>query len=464
MSAMGGSLRHSVVLRMALGYGLLLLVSVAVVSAIFYIGTAGLLARNIDMQLELGARRLVQLHDRQGLPALRQEIFDLLTDDQDVNTEIYQLDAPDGSVLVGNLNRWRATATATGELLEQKVRRRGQDTVGRLLVHRFPDGAVLVVGRDLQDQRDLERMVLSALAMGGLIAFALAAAGALLVWLQLQRQLKAIHRTTGEVAAGRLDRRITVGRSRDEFAMVARDVNRMLDQIEQLMNNARDVSNAIAHDLRTPLGRIRAMLEDGLHPQQPPQALREGAANAIDEIDAVTHLVDKLLQIAEAEAGVRRQNFEPVALRALVGDIVDLYQPAAESEGMSLALAVEDEPQVEADRDLLAGVLANLLDNALKYAGHGAAVRVEVRTAADDVRIEVADNGPGIPPGLLGRATEPFFRADASRYRRGNGLGLSIAAAVVALHRGQLRLEDAAPGLRVIIRLPRGSDSNLSGR
>ncbi|KZC34989.1 UNVERIFIED_ORG: hypothetical protein RHOFW104R5_31280 [Rhodanobacter sp. FW104-R5] len=306
--------------------------------------------------------------------------------------------------------------------------------------------------------------MLAALAMGGLIAFALAAGGALLVRLQLQRQLKAIHRTTEEVAAGRLDRRIAVGRSRDEFAMVARDVNRMLDQIEQLMDSARDVSNAIAHDLRTPLGRIRAVLEDALHPQQPPQALREGAASAIDEIDAVTRLVDKLLQIAEAEAGVRRQNFEPVALRELVGDIVELYQPAAENEGMTLTLAVEGEPQVEADRDLLAGVLANLLDNALKYAGHGTVVRVDVRAAAKGVRIEVADNGPGIPPGLLGRATEPFFRVDASRYQRGNGLGLSIAAAVVALHRGRLRLEDAAPGLRVVIRLPRGSDDNLSGR
>ena len=450
------SFRHSVVFRMAAGYGLLLLLSVGLVAGVFYIGTAGLLARNIDKQLSLTTRRLVQIHDRQGSPALQQEIHTLLTDDQDVNTEIYQLIAADGHPLIGNLTGWTPPAGDAGGLGEYRVRRLGRDTPGRLLIHRFADGTVLAVGRDLQDQRELERMIGTAIALGGAMALLLAAVGAWLFRLQLQRQLKAIHRTTTEVAAGQLDRRIAVGRSRDEFAVVAHDVNRMLDEIERLMNTVRSVSNAIAHDLRTPLGRIRAALEDALRSEQSRERLRDIAQYAIDEVDSLTVLFEKLLQIAEAESGVRRQRFGQLPLRDVVGDLVELYQPAAENEGMSLSLEVEGAPTVSADRDLLASVVANLLDNALKYAGRGARVRVSLYDSADAAHIEVADNGPGMPSELLERATERFFRGDASRHRRGNGLGLSIVAAVVALHRGTLRLEHAQPGLRVAISLPHG--------
>ncbi|WP_266168953.1 sensor histidine kinase [Dyella subtropica] len=448
--------RHSVVFRMAAGYGLLLLLSVGVVSAIFYVGTAGLLARNIDKQLSLTSRRLIQLHDHQGTAALQQEVHTLLTDDLDVNTEIYQLTGPDGRLFIGNLTAVSLPKGESDVLVERQVKRLDRDTLGRLMVHRFPDGTILIVGRDQQDQRDLERKILTALALGGLIALLLAAGGALLFRSQLQKQLKAIHRTTTEVASGKLDRRIAVGRSRDEFAVVAHDVNRMLDEIERLMNTARNVSNAIAHDLRTPLGRIRAALEDALRSQQPLDRLQDSAQYAIDEIDTLIVLFDKLLQIAEAEAGVRRQRFDRLPLRDVVGDIVELYQPAAENEGMSLSLAVDGEPTVSADRDLLASVMANLLDNALKYAGQGATVRVAIHASAEQVFLEVVDDGPGIPADAIDHAAERFFRVDTSRHLRGNGLGLSIVAAVVALHRGTLTLEDARPGLRVVIALPPG--------
>lgn len=455
-------LRHSMVLRMAAGYGLLLLLSVGLVSAIFYVGTAGLLARNIDKQLALTERRLAQIHDHLGMAALHQEIHTLLTDDQDVNTEIYQLFGADGTAQIGNLATDRQLAAAPEGLAERRVIRQGHDTPGRLLTHRFADGSVLIVGRDLQDQRDLERMILTALAVGGAIALCLALGGAWLVRTQLQRQLLAIHRTTAEVATGRLDQRIAVGRSRGEFAVVAHDVNRMLDEIERLMHTVRNVSNAIAHDLRTPLARIRAALEDALRSPPPHEPLPESAQYAIDELDGLSAMVEKLLQIAEAEAGVRRQRFDLLPLGEVLGDLVELYQPAAENQDMRLSLDVQGQPQVLADRDLLASVMANLLDNALKYAGAGAHIRVNSHLRPEQVVIEVADNGPGMPAEALGRATERFFRGDASRSRRGNGLGLSIVAAVVALHRGTLHLEDAQPGLRVVIALPRGDLPNLS--
>ena len=448
------SFRHSVVFRMAVGYGLLLLLSVALISTVFYVGTAGLISRNIDAQLTATSRRLIDIRHQAGQPALEREIHTLLTDDRDVDTEIYLLIDPQGRKIIGNLTAWPGLSGHSNELVKQPVKRLGRDSVSRLLIYRFPDGSTLVVGRDMRDQRELERMSVTALSLGGLLALVLAALGAWLFRRQLKRQLNAIHLTTTEISAGNLDKRIDVGRSRDEFAMVAHDVNVMLDEIERLMETARDVSNAIAHDLRTPLSRIRGNLEEALSLPSNAERLPVSAQYAIDEIDAVTTVLDKLLQIAEAESGVRRQHFASMPLGEVITDIVELYQPAAENQGQTMALAIETTAHASIDRDLIAGVMANLLDNTLKYAGPGTQVTVRVTAEPESLCLIVEDNGPGIPPKLIGRATERFFRVDASRHLRGNGLGLSIVAAVVALHRGRMALEDAQPGLRVSIRLP----------
>jgi signal transduction histidine kinase len=451
--------RHSVVFRMAAGYGVLLLLSVALIAAVFYVGTAGILRSNIDEQLRSRTRHLVQEQQQRGMDALASDIHELLTDNQDTDTEIYLLLDAHGRKIIGNLTAWPGAAVATEGMHQLEVDRLDRHSPSRLLTHRFAGGSTLLVGRDMQDVRTLEYRIEVAFAVGGLLALLLAGGGALLFRSQLQRQLKAIHRTTTEIAAGRLDRRVAVGRSRDEFAIVARDINDMLDEIERLMDSTRQVSNAIAHDLRTPLGRVRAALEQALRSPQRETRLPHDAQYAIDEIDSLITVLDKMLQIAEAESGVRRGSFEPLPLRDLLEDIAELYQPAAELRAIQLQSTVEGEPCVLADRHLLAGVLANLLDNALKYAGEGARVEMKAALAGEWVRISVQDDGPGIPETALSRATERFFRVDASRHQRGNGLGLSIVAAVVALHRGRLTLENTSPGLRVAIELP---PANLS--
>lgn len=446
--------RHSVVFRMAAGYGVLMLLSVTLIAAIFYVGTAGLLRSNIDEQLHSRAHHLVQEGQLAGLDAVAADIHGLLTDNQDTDTEIYLLLDAHGHKRIGNLTAWPAAAVASEGLHQLPVERLDRHSLSRLLTHRFADGSILLVGRDMQDVTTLEHLIVVAFAIGGLLALLLASGGALLFRSQLQRQLKAIHRTTTDIAAGKLDRRIALGRSRDEFGIVARDINDMLDEIERLMDNTRQVSNAIAHDLRTPLGRVRAALEQALRSPQRDTRLPRDTQYAIDEIDGLITVLDKLLQIAEAESGVRRGSFEALPLAGLLQDIVELYQPAAELRAITLQWAVQDDPQVLADRHLLAGVLANLLDNAFKYAGEGAHVTVSAEPAGDGVRISVQDDGPGIPEAALSRATERFFRVDSSRHQRGNGLGLSIVAAVVALHRGRLSLANTSPGLRVSIELP----------
>jgi signal transduction histidine kinase len=296
-----------------------------------------------------------------------------------------------------------------------------------------------------------------ALLVGGAVALLLAVGGAALFRRQLEHRMAAIRHTALEIEAGDLSRRIPVLDSDDEFTRLNRDINRMLDRIQRLMEGVRDVSNAIAHDLRTPLGRIRSRLDEVLRPGGTTEQLREAAGASIDGIDELIVIFDKLLQIAEAESGTRRQCFQPVTLKDVITDVVELYDAAAEANGVALAVGVVGEPTTLGDKDLLATATANLVDNALKYGGSATTVRVGAREDRETVSIVVQDEGPGIAPEERAKAVTRFYRLDRSRSLPGNGLGLAIVAAISHLHGGRLSLEDAAPGLIARIVLPRAA-------
>jgi signal transduction histidine kinase len=455
--------RHSVVFRLVLSYGALVLLTVGIASAVFYVNTSGLLLRNVDRQLNAESRRLTELHKEQGLLALQKEIDALLSDDKDIETEEFLLLDANGAKLAGNLTSWPVLDASNDNLIaEHPVARLNKPSHSRLLSRHLDDGTVLVVGRDMRDMNELARVIRTALAIGISTAFVLALIGAAVFRWHLEHQLGVIHRTTREIGAGNLRKRIAVGRGHDEFARIGRDVNRMLDDIEHLMNTARTVSNAIAHDLRTPLGRVRGALENALHFKVPEQQLRETAHSAIAEIDGIIGLFDKLLQISEAEAGLHRQSFSDFSLAHVGADIVELYEAAAEAAGMTLSFEADTDPLIHGDRDLIANLLANLLDNAIKYAGPDAQIAVHVSTHGEHARIVVQDNGQGMPAAERDRAIERFYRGDTGRSLPGNGLGLAIVAALVSLHEGTLHLEDGQPGLRVVIDLPLASASTLA--
>jgi signal transduction histidine kinase len=293
------------------------------------------------------------------------------------------------------------------------------------------------------------------LAIGGLCALVLAILGALLFRHRLEARLAAIRRTAREIEAGDLSRRIPVSGYDDEFERLGREINQMLDWIEHLMDGVRHVSNAIAHDLRTPLGRIRGRLDEALRPGHGAAHLVTTARDAIGQIDELIRVFDRLLQIAEAESGTRRQAFAPVRIESVIADIVELYDAEAEERGISLVATVDEAVATLGDRSLLASAVANLIDNALKYAGEAATVRVRAIRDPDRVSIIVEDNGPGIPASERRRVIERFYRVDRSRSVPGNGLGLSIVSAIASLHWGSLLLEDASPGLRACLLLPR---------
>jgi len=457
----------NVAFRLALGYGLLAIGSMSVISAAFYIGTVGVLARGTDAKLLSISSRLAGHVESRGGDALRQEIQQLLADGIEQDTEVYLLIAPDGRISAGNIAGWTMKTAPLDRLTDLVVIRNGRASLSRLLPRLLPDGSILVVGRDMQDQREIEQLVWRALLAGGAVALLLAIGGALLFRRQLEHRVGAIRRTAREIEAGDLTRRIPISGVEDEFARLNRDINNMLDRIEHLMDGVRHVSNAIAHDLRTPLGRIRSRLEEALHPGNSITQLAGTARFAIQQVDELIQMLDRLLQIAEAESGARRQSFSPVPLASVVRDVVELYDATAEAEGITLVTEIDGDPITLGDKNLLASAVVNLVDNALKYAGSGATVRVRARQERDIVSMAVEDDGPGIPSVERSRVVDRFYRLDQSRCLPGNGLGLSIVTAIASLHWGELYLEDAAPGLAARIVLPRAdagvtSSGNLS--
>ena len=445
----------TVAFRLALSYGLLAIGSMSVISAAFYFGTVGVLERGIDAKLLSLSKRLAAHYESRGDEELRREIQQLLVDGIEQDTEVYLFVAPDGRKLVGNIFGWTEKSAPLDTLTDLAVMRNGRPSLSRLLPRLLPDGSILVVGRDLQDQREIERLVWHALLAGGAVALLLTIGGALLFRRQIEDRVGAIRRTAQEIEAGDLSRRIPISDAEDEFARLNRDINRMLDRIEHLMDGVRHVSNAIAHDLRTPLARIRSRLEEALSSGDSVAQLACTARFAIQQVDELIQMLDRLLQIAEAESGARRQSFAPVPLASVLNDVVELYDASAEAEGITLVSKVEGRPMALGDKNLLTSALANLIDNALKYAGIGSTVQVRAIEDRDTVSIVVQDNGPGIPPAERARVVDRFYRLDNSRSLPGNGLGLSIVTAIASLHWGKLELADAFPGLLARVVLPR---------
>jgi signal transduction histidine kinase len=436
------SIPRSIAARLALGYGLLVAAALGVLALIFYLGTIGVFDRTIDAKITGIDRRLAARYANIPPASLVKEIHRLLADGIDSDTEVYLLLDSVGKPLAGNLSSWPALLPGGG-LRDADVVRDGRATRARLIATALDDGNVLIVGRDLSDRDAIRAMVWRSLAVGAALVLLLSAGGAVWFRRRLESRIAAIRRTANAIAAGDLSRRIGADAgavSTDEFGRLTADIDRMLDRIEHLVDGVRHVSNAIAHDLRTPLSRIRNRLADAVRGNAAAAALGTAAESSIADIDALTALFEKLLQIAEAESGMRPASFAALDLQGIARDLVELYEASAEEKRIVLAFTGTGEVAVEGDRNLIASALDNLIDNAFKYAGAGARIEVDASVAEGLANLVVRDDGPGIPAAELPRVRERFYRLDRSRHLPGNGLGLSIVAAIATLHRGALIL------------------------
>ncbi|MET3109212.1 signal transduction histidine kinase [Oxalobacteraceae bacterium GrIS 2.11] len=445
-------LKTSIAARLVLGYGLMVAAAIAVLSGVFYFGTVGALDDRIDSKIVAISNRLIDTFERRPIGELSEEIERELNDGIDSDTEILLVVSPAGKRVVGNLLTWPDASAPLGELIKREVVRAAKSTSARLLIRELPDGERLFVGHDLLEHDSVRNLVLRSLAVGGVLSLLLATVGAFVFRRQIEGRINDIRRTAHQIELGDLTPRIPIS-SDDEFGLLSHDINRMLDRIENLMDGVRHVSNAIAHDLRTPLSRIRSKLDDAVRHKMTVEILADAAHSAIGDIDSLIFVFERLLQISEAESGVRTQSFESVNLNDIGLDMVDLFDATAEERQVVLKTSFLNDVCVIGDRHLLKNAVASLIDNAIKYAGVDATVEVGTVSGADSSSIFVRDNGPGIPIHELSKVTERFYRLDSSRSQPGNGLGLSIVSAIAAMHGGVLILEDDH-GLTARIVLP----------
>jgi signal transduction histidine kinase len=449
--------------RLVLLYMALVSGSVLVLFGFIYWATAGFMDRQADVTIEAEIQGLAEQYRQRGLGGLKTVIAERVAKDP-TGSSVYLLVDKDLQPIVGNLSRWPVTPVAEAGWVDFTLRERGPDGTEE---HRARGRAFLLVGnlRLLvgRDVRDLERtrsLIVGALGWGLAISVGLALAGGLMMTSSMVRRIEAINDTSREIIEGDLTRRIPASGAGDDFDRLVGNLNGMLDRITGLMETVRQVSDNIAHDLRTPLTRLRSRLEIARAQQGDgdPEA-RAAVEQAIEEADGLLATFQALLRIARIEAEQRREGFAAVELGPLLTDVAELYEPVAADRDQTIALQVTDGVVIDGDRDLLFQAVANLVDNAIKYTPIGGHIVLGLRLAGDAVELSVADTGPGIPADQRERVFDRFHRLESSRSTPGSGLGLSLVRAVARLHGATIRLTDNAPGLRVTLALPRRAGS-----
>lgn len=358
--------------------------------------------------------------------------------------------------IAGSLAAWPALGYTNWLQLEYAVVfQRWSEVGGELIMHTQPlgDGRVLLVARNSSDMILVQRVIGSVLVRSMIVTIVLGALGGAVVAARSVRQLDLVNRAVSTLMSGDLSKRIPETNAGGDFSQLVGNFNAMLDRIQALMEGMRQVSDNIAHDLRTPLTRLRNNLAelqsvvDGAN-QDTVQAL-------LDEADSLLATFSALLRIAQVESGNRVSGFTQVDLQVILRDVIDLYEPLAADKQIAIDVVLEEPLPLSGDRDLLFQAFANVLDNAIKYTPEGGNIRVRGNRDGGSVNVAVADSGMGIPATDRGKVFRRFYRVEASRGEQpGNGLGLSLVQAVVNLHRGAIALADNAPGLLFSVRLP----------
>jgi signal transduction histidine kinase len=426
--------------------------------AVLWWATAGALDRQTIASIRTDETSLVERYREQGTAGLVEAIEERLALDAQ-NEAIYLLMDSDDRRLAGNLRDWPTALGDDGAWFRTRIQHDG--AVAEARVHRRDlPGLRLLVGRDESERVQLRLLLTEGVAwsLGAVLIFA--GIGAALIRRALQARMRPAVATALGIAGGDLTHRVPLSGQGDEFDRLGASMNDMLDRIAALMTGLRGVSDAIAHDLRTPIARARAKMEESLTTAAGEAELRAAMEEGIADLDNITRVFQALLRIAEAEAGARRAAFAPLDLPEVLRDAAEFYEAMAEAREQRLETGLPEHLPLVGDRDLLLQAVANLLDNAIKFTPPGGVIRLVARDTESQIEISVSDSGPGLSPQDREHALDRFFRADASRHLPGSGLGLALVRAVAQLHAGEVLLVDAIPGadppgLRVVICLPK---------
>jgi signal transduction histidine kinase len=426
-----------------------------IVSAIFsyvYLSTSAYVRSRSDRAIMAEYLSLQDAYARSGrdglIALIRQRIADRSFADS-----VYLLADPSFVSLGGNLRAWPSTVTAAQGWTEFRAPEPLPGATGRPLLRAmletFPRGDHLLVGRDISELDSFSDQIKTAVISGVALIFVIAGVASILVTRRTVGRIEQINATSRAIMQSGLDKRIPLRGTHDEWDRVAENLNLMLDRIETLMGEVRQVSDNVAHDLRTPLTRMRGRLEKAYHGQRIGEDDQLLIGDTIADLDAVLRIFASLTRIAQIETQARKGAFRTVNLVEIAGEVVELYDAAAEPDGTRLTLAGDREVLVTGDRDLIFDAIANLVDNAIKHGRAGGHVVVANQNIDGQPVISIADDGPGIPADQYEHVFKRFYRLEHSRYTPGNGLGLSLVAAVARLHGARIEMVDNSPGLKL---------------
>jgi signal transduction histidine kinase len=469
-----GKLIRTTAFRLTLVYLFLFALFAASLLGYFAWNTRRLITEQITTTVNAETGEISDIFGRRGLRSL---VFTIENRALRPGANLYLVTTPAGQAIAGNVGSLAPGVMATTGWSETAYRRLDEqetaDHHALVRVTELSSGFRLLIGRDLEERRRLFGIVAKAAQWSVLIVVVLGLGGGIFVARRVLRRIDAMTGTTQRIMAGDLSGRLPVGRSGDELDRLAENLNAMLERIEALMVGLKEVSDNIAHDLKTPLTRLRNRAEEALAKSGTEAEYRTALERTIEESDGLIRTFNALLMIARAESGQARGNMDDFNAADVANGIHELYEPLAEDDGMTLHVKTESAP-LHGNRELISQALANLVENAIKYgkpvsaaqplsAGTNADQReilIEARCDGDQVLLSVTDHGPGIPAADRKHAVERFVRLEASRTQPGSGLGLSLASAVATLHGGTLRLEDAHPGLVATLAIPARSGAS----
>lgn len=445
--------------RLPLLYAVLFILSAAVLFVSVYWTATAAMQNDMASVLRSEAYQLAEVHRRSGLAGLAEQITRRINF-RTKGPIFYLLQAPSRRVVVGNLPGMPPVNGAVdfepqGDQPEIETDRSGERAKLTGFGLTLPDGSFLLVAQDANRLSDMQRAIVRAFVWSSGLTLLLAIAGGALLGTNFLRRIDTITRTSRAIMEGDLSARIPVRGTHDEIDQLVASLNAMLARIQQLMDGLRQVSSDIAHDLRTPLGRLRQQLEDARERATTTADYSAATDAAIEEADALLETFSALLRIAQVEAGAQKSAFAPFDVSALLKNLGETYEPVAEDSDRALDIKVEDGAMLTGDRQLIAQLISNLLENALRHTPEGTRVSLGLRRQGDGFEIEVADNGPGIPASEHDKVFDRFYRLDRSRSTSGSGLGLAMVKAIAGLHGLTIRLEDAKPGLRVVLQTAR---------
>ncbi len=452
------ALWRTTAVRFAALYTFIFGVMMAVGLGAVYLGTVGVIERQREVTITSEVRGLDERFRNGGLPQLVAAVQERAGPDA-AGDNVYLVLGPSRQKLAGNLNGWPETADVEGWVTFRVTKRDGDDVAQRVVRARafsLPGDFRLIVGRDNEDVEQFRALFLNAILWAALATVVCGGVTGMVLGSRVLRRVDEAAAAGERIAAGNLDSRVPVSGREDEFDRLAQSVNAMLDRIEGLMSGMRMATDSISHDVRKPLTRLRAKLDLALRRPETDPETQADIAVALQEIDRTVSILENLLRIAKAEAGVPAESWQPLDLAQAGAGAVELYHPVAEELGIELETHFET-AELRGEQQLLAQAIANLIDNAIKYApDQGAKVRVETGSNASGVFLSVTDNGQGIPEADRERVTERFVRLnDVARQSDGSGLGLSLVRAVARAHGGELVLGDAGPGLVARLEVPR---------